>query len=117
MVRNTFCCFFLRYCVTVNCLCYVFSDTVQAQRTIMKVSLMDILQQPTPNQQDRDPIEQTIVEEVPLTCQAQCTASVPSGENPFNLTDGEIDEILKALEGGSILPNHDIDEDLGMFWI
>ena len=105
--------FFLRYCVTVNCLCYVFSDTVQAQRTIMKVSLTDILQQPTPNQQDQDPIEQTIVEEVPLTCQTQCTASVPSGENPFNFTDGEIDEILRALEGGSILPNHDIDEDLG----
>ena len=26
-------------------------------------------------------------------------------ENPFNLTDTEIDEMLKVLEGGGVLPN------------
>ena len=85
-----------------------FLGTVRSQRT-MKVALTDILQQPIQSQQDQDPINQTVVEEVPPTL---CAASVPSGENPFNLTDGEIDEILRALEGGSISSNYDADGGL-----
>ncbi len=68
----------------------------------------------------------TIVEEAPLcenpptstiTAPYTTTTFITPGENPFNITDAEIDEIIKVLEGGSVLPNQtpvniDYDEDL-----
>ena len=94
---------FLRYCVTVNWLCCIFSGAVQVQRR-MRVNLTDILNQPVQSQQD--PVERTVVDQ-PTQCTAivpvdetptQCTVTVPVDENPFALTDEQFDELLKGLK-------------------
>ena len=111
-----------------------FLDTVRTPGIALRVSLTDILQQPTsvapltpilPDQNQMDLVD-AIVDEAPL-CENPPTAAITApyttttfitpGENPFNITDGEIDEMLKILEGGSVLPNQTpvnavYDEDL-----
>ena len=109
-----------------------FLDTVQTPGIALRVSLTDILQQPTSVApltsvlQDQNQIDLTdaIVEEAPLcenpptlTFTAPYTTFIAPDENPFNITDAEIDEMLKVLEGGSVFPNQtsvnvDHDEDL-----
>ncbi len=95
---------FLRYCVTVNWLCCIFSGAVQVHRR-MRVTLTDILGQPVQSQQD--PVGRTVVD--PPT---QCTVTVPLDENPFGLTNEEIDELLKGLEGSGVSSGYDIDAEL-----
>ena len=58
----------------------------------MTVTLTNILSPLT--QSHQDPVNQTVVD--PPT---QCTATGPLDENPFCLTNEEIDELLKGLEG------------------
>ena len=99
-----------------------FLGTVQTPGIALRVSLTDILQQPTsvapltpilPDQNQMDKAD-VIVDEAPLyenpptatiTGPYTATKFITPGENPFNITDGEIDEMLRILEGGSVLPN------------
>ena len=111
-----------------------FLDTVQTPGIALRVSLTDILQQPTSvapltsilQDQNQMDLTDAIVEEAPLcenpptstfTAPYTTTTFITPGENPFNITDAEIDEMLKVLEGGSVFPNQtpvnvDYDEDL-----
>ena len=78
-----------------------------------------------PDQKPLDLTDVRIVEaplsESPLTATATApytTTFITPNENPFSLTDGEIDEMLRVLEEGSVPANRspvDIvyDEDLG----
>ena len=91
---------FLRYCVTVNWLCCIFSGAVQGR---MRVTLTDILNQPIQSQQD--PVDRTVVD--PPT---QCTVTVPLDENPFSLTDEEFDKLLKGLEESGDEPLKGLEE-------
>ena len=65
-------------------------DSMVTVQRKMTVALTDILCDPIQSQ--RDPLTQTATEP-----SVQCTVSL--NENPFNLTNEEIDELLKGLEG------------------
>ncbi len=103
MVRDVFSCFFPEYCVIVKCLRYVFfryrsTTTVHAKDTINSEHAHT--QQTTP----------------PTPTTTAITPTASGGElqtdNPFSLTDEEIDEMLEVLQQGSVPQRATVDSTL-----
>ena len=81
-----------------------FSDTEAPQRFTLKIPLIRTSQhtaKPAPTTTTAPAAPAPVTAIVPHVT----TTFITPGENPYSLTDTEIDEMLKILEGGSGLTN------------
>ena len=98
----------------VKCLCYVFSDTEAPPRFTLRIPLIRTTTEPTPT--TTTPAIMPSATAAPITPTPTTTTAMELADNPFSLTDEEIDEMLEVLEQGSV-PNQTsvgdtLDQDL-----